>query len=870
MRLFEKNNNNNPLVIKFRDSILKTSVSLFSGAAMANAQKLQVQFNTIFLSYDNNGKKNFIVISKNAKENSVDINAYQDKHPFTNKQKVADNGSISKGFEKDFNILIGNINKNQDVQPYINNSNFLDSLDFGLKTFIALVKGGKAPQNSSFFTFNEQEIQKLHQQAETNFKQSITKHPYLEEIAKAAENEMTGNKYTSVGKPSYVREAYDYLVKKTYEVTRALKESGDPQKLLEAAATEEGTVAKGTSIIEKIYKNKDSQKWEDRDFVDAVKAARKGDQSAIGYLMYKHAPAIFNSYWKNYLGPDRKMRHVKIMNDGGYTSSLYKWIGIALKALIEGGVESKTKTGKDRSKLSTLEGFDEKKVTGKPENAFAAHFKLDLMSQATDINKEETRGGVTMSDSEAADFGTTSLDWDDGDQKTTEEMTHADDTFNAAMRSMEDGDFKESWFDFCQDEELNSGNKKCSRAAAFKILLQNVGETNLSKLADKAGVARGTYLTLVKDATNILEQYGIGQSALYRAIDQYGGEKLASYLDAQKMKESVMYGDDIEEHVANLEDHIGKVFSEYQNRPDPKGIRGEWSFRYNSKDKQITVHYYTNGDLYGMPRPEVAFILRDAILDFGPKVPVKVIVKTNENPDWRNSISFLIVPDEDNKITNVSCLSDGRDVDEVIQGLDDPSCDCKLVRESTVQAKKNDRRLKEAFADPGLSNDAHKLDAFLKEHCSYDGVDEETGDLKNPGDLLLRYCGKSNVNFKDAAIRGKWKLQSLDKVHTGEAGVFRKCIVLNWYCEDGAIVSPKAAFMLKLAVKQAGIDTPVYVVIRLKETDDWKDSISFFMDKDGICTRAEYFVHGEQNYGDIIELKDEFDDPDDWDDEYDE
>ena len=186
--------------------------------------------------------------------------------------------------------------------------------------------------------------------------------------------------------------------------------------------------------------------------------------------------------------------------------------------------------------------------------------------------------------------------------------------------------------------------------------------------------------------------------------------------------------------------------------------------------------------------------------------------------------------------------------------------------------KKNDKQqpLKEAFADPGLSNDARKLDAFLKEHCSYDGVNEETGDLENPGDLLLRYCGRSNVDFKDAAIRGKWKLQSLDKVHTGEAGVYRKCIVLNWYCEDGEIVSPKAAFMLKLAVKQAGIDTPVYVVIRLKETDDWKDSISFFMDKDGICTRSEYFVHGEQNYGDIIELTDEFDDPDDWDDEYDE
>lgn len=869
MRLFEKDNNDT--AIKFRNFILKTSTSLFSGKAVVNAQKMQVQFNTIFLAYDNNGNKNFIVISKNAKENSVDINAYQNKHPFTNKQKVADNGNISKGFEEDFKGLISKLKKEQFVGQCINN-NVLDSVDFGLNMFVKDFIQNKntiVPQ-SSFYTFNEQEIQKLHQQAETNFKQSITKHPYLEEIAKAAENEMTGNRYTSVGKPSYVREAYDYLVKKTYEVTRALKESGDPQRLLEAAATEEGTVAKGTSIIEKIYKNKDSQKWEDRDFLDAVKAARKGDQSAIGYLMYKHAPAIFNSYWKNYLGPDRKMRHVKIMNDGGYTSSLYKWIGIALKALIEGGVESKTKTGKDRSKLSTLEGFDEKKVTGKPENAFAAHFKLDLMSQATDINKEETRSGVTMSDAESADFSTTSLDWDDGDQKTTEEMTHADDTFNAAMRSMEDGDFKESWFDFCQDEELNSGNKKCTRAAAFKILLQNVGETNLSKLADKAGIARGTYLTLVKDATEILEKYGIGQSALYRAIDQYGGEKLASYLDAQKMKESVLPGDDIEEHVANLEDHLGKALSEYRNRPDPKGIRGEWSIRYTAKDKQVVIYYYTNGDLYGMPRPEVAFILRDAILNFGPKIPVKVTVKTNENPDWRNSISYMIVPDDGMKITNVSCLSDGRDADEVVRGLDDPSCDCKLIRESALQAKKNNSPLKEAFADPGLSDDARKLDAFLKEHCSYDGVNEETGDLENPGDLLLRYCGRSNVDFKDAAIRGKWKLQSLDKVHTGEAGVYRKCIVLNWYCEDGEIVSPKAAFMLKLAVKQAGIDTPVYVVIRLKETDDWKDSISFFMDKDGICTRSEYFVHGEQNYGDIIELTDEFDDPDDWDDEYDE
>lgn len=334
MRLFEKDNGNTK-VTAFRDFILKTSASLFSGAASANAQKMQTQFNTIFLSYEND--KKFIVISKNTKENSVAINAYQNKHPFTNKQKVADNGSILNGFKKDFPALIQNIQKNQNFINCKNDKNLFDSLDFSVKTYVSdFFVANQIPQyNASFYTFNEQEIQKLHQQAETNFKQTIAKHPYLEEIAKAAENEMTGNRYTSVGKPSYVREAYDYLVKKTYEVTRALKESDDPQRLLEAAATEEGTVAKGTSIIEKIYKNKDSQKWESKDFVDAVKAARKGDQSAIGYLMYKHAPAIFNSYWKNYLGPDRKMRHVKIMNDGGYTSSLYKWIGIALKALIK-------------------------------------------------------------------------------------------------------------------------------------------------------------------------------------------------------------------------------------------------------------------------------------------------------------------------------------------------------------------------------------------------------------------------------------------------------------------------------------------------------------------------------------------------------
>ena len=657
---------------------------VFSGMAFNTAKKQNTPFNSVLLLYKNKNGDNQVRITRNPDGKTASVVSGQAAQ--SKRQQIVDTQGLANGMMKndlpnyktDFD---SNLNLEEDDKREINTTAFGH-------LHRAFDDPGLQKINYSFFMLDEQEVKRLHQQAETNFKQTIAKHPYLEEIAKAAENEMTGNRYTSVGKPSYVREAYDYLVKKTYEVTRALKESGDPQRLLEAAATEEGTVAKGTSIIEKIYKNKDSQKWESKDFVDAVKAARKGDQSAIGYLMYKHAPAIFNSYWKNYLGPDRKMRHVKIMNDGGYTSSLYKWIGIALKALIEGGVESKTKTGKDRSKLSTLEGFDEKKVTGKPENAFAAHFKLDLMSQATDINKEETRSGVTMSDAESADFSTTSLDWDDGDQKTTEEMTHADDTFNAAMRSMEDGDFKESWFDFCQDDELNSGNKKCTRAAAFKILLQNVGETNLSKLADKAGIARGTYLTLVKDATEILEKYGIGQSALYRAIDQYGGEKLASYLDAQKMKESVLPGDDIEEHVANLEDHLGKALSEYRNRPDPKGIRGEWSIRYTAKDKQVVIYYYTNGDLYGMPRPEVAFILRDAILNFGPKIPVKVTVKTNENPDWRNSISFMIVPDDGMKITNVSCLSDGRDADEVVRGLDDPSCDCKLIRESVLQAKK--------------------------------------------------------------------------------------------------------------------------------------------------------------------------------------
>lgn len=383
--------------------------------------------------------------------------------------------------------------------------------------------------NMSIYKLNDNFNKELAKAVGTtlNIQKNYARHPYADQVVKAMEDNMTGNKYIKVGNQAY-KEAFEYYKKAAMSILKTLREADATVSLADLRDVSDSKIKDGVNLVDRIYKTPSNQKWESRDFLDAVQAAREGDQTAIGFLMYKHAPMIINTYWRNFLGPNPKMRKVRIEEDGGLKSSILGWIGICLKALIKGGVDITKKNGSERHKFSTLEGFDESKVTGKPENAFASHFRMDVIEQAKVYNTMNDANGVSNADTPVS---MTDLEFDNGRERTDGE----DDAFaregleDSVLDKLSKDDFLKNWFDYAQDETLNDG-KKCTPAAALWKLLTNPDATNLKAVAEEMGVSRGTFETLVKKAISIMPQYDIEYSDLMSACDRYGTAKIASYL----------------------------------------------------------------------------------------------------------------------------------------------------------------------------------------------------------------------------------------------------------------------------------------------------------------------------------------------------
>lgn len=369
-------------------------------------------------------------------------------------------------------------------------------------------------------------------QAVTNFikteaekiAKKYAKHPYANAVVEEMKKNMTGDKYIKIGNPAY-HEAVEFLKMRAKNVAfEKLNEDTNDVKDISSSM-----MKSGVNLVEAIYGTPKNLEWENKDFLKCVAAAKKGDQSAIGYLMYKHAPLIVNSYWKNFLGPNPKMRKIRIERDGGLKSSLLAWIGIALKALVEGGVDVAKKNGGERHRYSTLEGFRPRSVKGKPENAFSSHFRMDLITNAIAINNREDADGITNAD--AGEITTTNLEFDNGRERDEGE----DDAFvrdsleDEIIKKIEDDDFMQNWLNYCQDEELLDG-KKCTPSKALWKILTNPAATNMKEIAEECGVSRGTFESLAKKAIDILPKYEIDYRSLMDACDRYGNKKIASYL----------------------------------------------------------------------------------------------------------------------------------------------------------------------------------------------------------------------------------------------------------------------------------------------------------------------------------------------------
>lgn len=376
---------------------------------------------------------------------------------------------------------------------------------------------------------NIQAIEGAISNALTNFEKKYSQHPYRDQVIQAAEENMKGNKYISVGNNAYKEsiEFYKAAVKRLMENTEILKEDTN-----DITNVTDGQLRNGVNLIEEIYGTKKNLAWADEDFEKTIKAAKNGDNSAVGYIMYKHAPMIVSTFWKNYLGPNKKMRAVRIEEDGGLKSSLLGWVGICLRALIKGGVDITKKNGTERHKFSTLEGFKLSKVTGDIEHQFSAHFRMDVIEQAKVYNVMHARNGVSGADgNDDTKITMTNLEFDNGRERTDgeDDAFMRDDLEDSVLDKISKDDFLKNWMDYCQDEVLLDG-KKCSPSKALWALLSNPNATNLKAVAEDCGVARMTFETLVKKAISILPQYDIEYGDLMSACDRYGAAKIASYL----------------------------------------------------------------------------------------------------------------------------------------------------------------------------------------------------------------------------------------------------------------------------------------------------------------------------------------------------
>lgn len=367
----------------------------------------------------------------------------------------------------------------------------------------------------------------IYNQALANYTRTIAQHPFATEVLNKGLDELT-NKYMKIGRPSYVKDAI-------------INFNREKRRILESHSLREGGL-RGQDIIDSIYGKPENLKWEDEDFKDVVKAAKKGDQTAIGYIMYIMAPAIISSYWKNYIGPNGKLGKIKIEKEGGIQQSFLDWVGTALKALVVGGVATKRKNGSDRKKASTLDGFDLSKVEGDPLNNFAALFRRDLITQAKHLNWEKKRRGLAGEANYDDEDGISIMSFDDFDSEEAgagerfaakldkENNYNSGSVEDDAIESLRNSTFYDSWLDFCQDEELNKG--KTPAAKCFKILLENPDESNLKNLADQAGCSRNTFNTQCQKAASRLSNYDLSYNDLMSAIKAYGAKKIASYLNA--------------------------------------------------------------------------------------------------------------------------------------------------------------------------------------------------------------------------------------------------------------------------------------------------------------------------------------------------
>lgn len=121
---------------------------------------------------------------------------------------------------------------------------------------------------------------------------------------------------------------------------------------------------------------------------------------------------------------------------------------------------------------------------------------------------------------------------------------------------------------------------------------------------------------------------------------------------------------------------IGDLLLKYSDKTDSLGLRPVncnccWNIAYGMF--QITYNMYGQGNLYkgkSAFNPKVAFMLRDAVLDFNPTLPVKVDVSAYfDDYSTCGHLVFVVWPNRE-KITDIGRWVKGTCKSNPIKGLD--------------------------------------------------------------------------------------------------------------------------------------------------------------------------------------------------------
>ena len=113
----------------------------------------------------------------------------------------------------------------------------------------------------------------------------------------------------------------------------------------------------------------------------------------------------------------------------------------------------------------------------------------------------------------------------------------------------------------------------------------------------------------------------------------------------------------------------GDLLLKYSNKKNIRDFR-PWNLRvaYCHIYHWFQVDYFVDIGPKESPHPKVAFMVRDAILDFDPTLPVQVMIQTNK--EFANYTSFVVWPNRE-KITDIKYNLYGGKIDnKKLKGLD--------------------------------------------------------------------------------------------------------------------------------------------------------------------------------------------------------